>query len=1630
MTKKLIYYLFLFLNIQQLQAQSVDLLTPNGGENWAAGSIQAIQWSYSNINFVKLDYSIDGGLNYTSIVSSFNASANIYYWTVPSSQSTNCIVKISAYNNIVSDQSDNEFTISSTPYINLTSLNGGEILTPGIDTLITWLDFSTSANVKIEYSGNNGLSWILIVDNYPNTNSFVWTIPNTPSNECLIKVSDAIDNSINDSSNTVFYIVPLSSPIEVFSPNGGELWPVGYQQTIEWSASNITNIKIEISYDNGAIWTVIENSYPAADGFYIWTAVAPGATSTAKVKISDAQNASIFDESNFPFSFFLPAPTITIVYPNGGESIAEGIPIDIYWNSVSVNTLKIEYSINNGLNWQLISSNVNASLGQYTWNVPNTPSNFALIKLTDNANSSVSVQSLSTFSILSPQLLLQNFPVGLTFDVYSNLNINWTSLALNNQLLKLEYSVNNGLNWIVFANDVPNIGLYQWFISCPPTDSCRIKISLQSNPNIYSISTNTIKIIATSPTLVLLTPTSQEIIGAGSIYPIKWFSYAVNYVRIELSINGDTIYNLITPFAPAINGIYYWQVPANLNALNCRIKISNAANTNLSSINVGVFSVEPGNIHVTSGNTSSTYIAGSTEQITWTSFGISNYINIYYSIDSLNWIPIVNNYINSGLYNWSVPYISTDSVLIKVTDNSLNSIFDINDNFQKIIIPNPLIEIINPLTANTFVSNSEINIEWNSGGIDFINIDYSIDGGANWISITNNLSTSNSNFIWNIGNNVIASGLLRVSDSNNSQLYDQISFNVANPSLSISSPNGGESLISGTVNYISWQSLGVNYVNLYYSNDNGNNWNVIDTNILNIGYYNWMTNNLVGNNFILKISNADLLSMQDESDAVFSIIAAAQSISLLVPNGNETYIAGSGVYIDWQTNSISNIDISYSLNGGLTYLPIALNIPTLPSYYYWQVPDTASTTVKVKINKTGSTNISSNSASNFSIISNTPSIELITPNGGEQINANTYYAIQWNSNNCNFVKIYYSVNGGTTYVLLNSLIGANSYVWNIPNVSSTNCKIKIMNALDTNIYDISDLDFQINNVPSGNQIITIDSLTVSNFCSGSNFTVAYDVSNNFNASNNFRVHLSNSSGNFNTFTDIGGIASITDGNILCQIPHETSSSSNYTIRIVANNPPLVSNNYSFGNINITKANADFSTDKTLVLLPNEIATLTPVTSNSSIASSSWELSNGISFNTYAPQVNFYQPNKYNVIHEVTEVNGCSDTVTKSKLIAVERLFFTELIVTSNSDEIVDIAFENPRYGCAIFKNGNCIVTSDSGKTWNIAYTINNNIKLNKLHIFNQNWLIALEDGSYLKSNNKGNTWTNFTFSNNESINDMIYASPTTIIAVCNNGKIIKYNGTVWQNQTSSTFNNLNNIDIRNNTMIIVGDNGTILKNQNNIWSTVQSPVNTDLNDVTFKDSLNGFIAADFGYILKTSDGGLTWNISLSGADINFNKLFCSNDSLWAIGTNGGIYISIDNGQNWERFCIGTLDDLNGMVYFNEKGFIVGNNGLLRKFNNHQYTPLVDQLNEVNDNINIKCFPNPTSDYVIVDLNSSNNDIKYSISIKDFNGRLIYQNQINSSNQNLIDFKKFNAGIYFLNITSNTFTNTYKIIKTN
>jgi photosystem II stability/assembly factor-like uncharacterized protein len=1122
---------------------------------------------------------------------------------------------------------------------------------------------------------------------------------------------------------------------------------------------------------------------------------------------------------------------------------------------------------------------------------------------------------------------------------------------------------------------------------------------------------------------------SLEVIGAGTTYAISWTSYAINYVRIEYSINGDTIFNSITPFAPAANGIFYWNVPANISATNCKIKISNAANTSIFALNLGVFSIQTGSFNISSGNTTSTLTSGVNQQINWISQGVSNYVKIEYSADSLNWITEASNIYNAGNYIWSVPYLSSDSIWYKVSDVNNPSVFDINNKAQNLIAGNPYISIVVTSSTTIYPTNSSLNLSWIYGGVSLINIDYSSDGGANWLNIASNVLSNTNNFIWNTPNSPIANGILRLSDAVNTQIFDTITFTTALPFLSLIAPNGGETWYSNSVHYITWQSLGVDYINIQFSSDAGNTWSTIDSNILNIGYLYWQTNTNSGNNFKIKIINSDQVSMFDESDGIFTIDSPAASINLLAPNGGEQLFGGMAYYIDWQTTNINQIDISYSLDGGANYLPIANNIPSFPPYYYWLVPEVINNSVKIKIAKAGNSNPSDFSQSNFTINSSQPQLNLLYPNGGESLIAGSYKTIKWNAINSNFVNVLLSTDGGIAYNLISSVINDSSYIWYVPSITSGNCIVKIVDAINNSLVDSSNSIFSIS--PSGavSNTISITSISNDTVCSGSNLLVNYDVNSSFDPTNNFRVHLSNQSGLFTNFTDIGGVVAGTSGSINCSIPVSISSGANYAIRVVADNPPVVSTTYT--NISLNKSNANFTVNNNLILLPNGTTVLTPDENSNNISTSNWLLSNGNNYTSYAPVCNFNYAAKISVTHTIIDTNGCSASSFVPKLIAVEHLFFTEEISNPDSADLVDIGFENLRYGCAIYKNGNCLVTADSGKTWYLSYAAVNSVTLNSISFSSNAWYIAAGNGSYLKSTDKGNTWLQISFGNNESLSEVIFFSNNLAFAVGENGKIFKFNGTIWQNQSTNTNITFNRVARANDKTFVVGNNANIRMFQNNIWSIIAAPINVHFNDIFFKDSLNGYIAGDMGFVLKSIDGGLNWTVALSGADVNFKSLTISGDSIWAVGSDGIVYTSIDNGQNWKRYSIGELHHLNAIWYSNNVGYISGNNGLLRTFNNITYTPLIDEIEEINKNTMLKVFPNPTSDYVLIAAcNDCLNDM-YNYILTDIHGKTLLSGNLFNlgiDNQRKIDLKHLTEGIYFLTIQSKNKGRSYKVIK--
>jgi len=283
--------------INESQIPSIDIASPNGGETWQVGSTQNISWASNETSGnVRIEYSIDNGSSWTDIVTNTPDDGS-YSWTIPNTPSTTCLVRITDTDGSPTDQSNAVFSISAVPTINLTSPNGGEVWLMGSNQVITWNSSNTSGNVRIEYSINNGSNWTEIVTSTQDDGSYPWVIPNTPSESCLVRISD-VDGSPIGQSYAVFTIGPVQ--INVIAPNGGETWQVGSTHNISWiSSGNSGSVRIEYSTNNGSSWTGIVTNTPDI-GSYAWT-VPNTPSTTCLVRISDT-DGSPTDQSNEVFA--------------------------------------------------------------------------------------------------------------------------------------------------------------------------------------------------------------------------------------------------------------------------------------------------------------------------------------------------------------------------------------------------------------------------------------------------------------------------------------------------------------------------------------------------------------------------------------------------------------------------------------------------------------------------------------------------------------------------------------------------------------------------------------------------------------------------------------------------------------------------------------------------------------------------------------------------------------------------------------------------------------------------------------------------------------------------------------------------------------------------------------------------------------------------------------------------------------------------------------------------------------------------------------------------------------------------------------------------------------------------------
>jgi hypothetical protein len=183
------------------------LLSPNGGEIWEGGSLQQIRWTSSNLSSLKIDYSIDSGLNWESVTGNVNAAAGEYAWSVPNLNSKSARIKISdMFNELMFDVSDYDFEIKGT-------------------TLVESFEKNTASNFRLYQNYPNPFNPTTIISyELPENGHVVLKVTDVSGREIATLIDEYKSAGVHSISfDPLLYERDLSSGVYIYWLSAGEL---------------------------------------------------------------------------------------------------------------------------------------------------------------------------------------------------------------------------------------------------------------------------------------------------------------------------------------------------------------------------------------------------------------------------------------------------------------------------------------------------------------------------------------------------------------------------------------------------------------------------------------------------------------------------------------------------------------------------------------------------------------------------------------------------------------------------------------------------------------------------------------------------------------------------------------------------------------------------------------------------------------------------------------------------------------------------------------------------------------------------------------------------------------------------------------------------------------------------------------------------------------------------------------------------------------------------------------------------------------------------------------------------------------------------------------------------------------
>jgi len=344
-------------------------------------------------------------------------------------------------------------------------------------------------------------------------------------------------------------------------------------------------------------------------------------------------------------------------------------------------------------------------------------------------------------------------------------------------------------------------------------------------------------------------------------------------------------------------------------------------------------------------------------------------------------------------------------------------------------------------------------------------------------------------------------------------------------------------------------------------------------------------------------------------------------------------------------------------------------------------------------------------------------------------------------------------------------------------------------------------------------------------------------------------------------------------------------------------------------------------------------------------------------------------------------------------------------------------------------------TTNGGLTWKGIFR--NEIK--DFYIVDKNIVLLLADLVLYMSQDGGSSWhTLFKMQNHIVKSFFVKENKIFIVAVKPGTQKVFFSndlGISWAESILAFFEEPHSIFFIDKNIGWIGcAAGSLLKSIDggNSWNKISSLPLNDIRFLLFIDPQNGWAWNYDSPFYKTSDGGITWSREHFINDEDINSIhFINNKKGWACGKNGKILETNDGGKSWKYIFIDTNLDLLSIYFVNSFiGWVGGRYGYIYKTNTG---------GEIFPNPNNPSFstfylyqnyPNPFNNETTILYQILKTSL-VSIKIYDVLGNEIRNliNQVKPAGVHEINFNAANlsSGIYLYKIKAGDYTESKKMI---